>query len=509
MEIKTIVSRPNRIKKIAIIGGGTAGWMTAAAFSKVLREAYEPEITLVESEEIGIVGVGEATIPQINTFNRLIGLDPDEFLKRTKGTFKLGIEFIDWFEKGKKYFHPFGPYGIDMAGVSFHAFWLKMQAMGMPDSISDYNLQAVAARNEKFMRPVNAPNSPLSTIAFAYHFDASLYAKFLREKAELSGVTRIEGKINNVRQNSETGFIEGVDLDNGKKIDADLFIDCSGLHGLLIEKTLKTGYIDWSEYLPANRAWAVPCESKGDPLPFTRSIARDFGWQWRIPLQHRIGNGYVFSNKFVDEDKIKQDLLNNLDGKALAEPRLVKFTTGRREKFWNKNCIAIGLSSGFLEPLESTSIHLIQTAIAKTLQLFPDKNFDEANITRYNKMAIEEYEVIRDFIILHYNATKRDDTVFWNYVRNMKIPDRLQEKYDLFKSHGRIFRDNEELFNDTSWFAVMIGQGMMPKSYDPVADLFSDEETKEKLYNIKNTIQESCDIMPKHMDFIKQNCLSE
>ncbi|WP_443747970.1 tryptophan halogenase family protein [Asticcacaulis solisilvae] len=497
-----------RIKKIAIIGGGTAGWMSAAALSKILGPDYAPEIVLVESDEIGIIGVGEATIPQINVFNRLLGIDETSFVRNTRGTYKLGIEFVDWKAKGESYFHPFGPYGVDMQGVSFHAFWLRLQALGGSSSISDYNLQAVAAYENKFMRPPAGapPGSPAARIAYAYHFDASLYARYLRGFAEDHGVKRIEGKIVEVRQRPADGFVESVVLADGRTVEAELFIDCSGLRGLLIEQTLKTGFTDWSHWLPCDRAFAAPCESAETLTPYTRSTARDAGWQWRIPLQHRIGNGYVYSSRFCDDDTARATLLGNLDGRVLAEPRQVRFLAGHRKSFWVKNVVAIGLASGFLEPLESTSIHLIQSGLAKLLMLFPDKGFEPADIARFNAMTVQEYEYIRDFLILHYKVTERDDTPFWNYVRTMDIPDRLAEKIAMFESRGRIFRENEELFNDTSWFAVMVGQGLKSRGYDPVAHVLSDEELRTRLGDIRDTIRATADRMPLHSRFIAENC---
>lgn len=498
--------RENRITSIAIIGGGTAGWMTAAALSKILGRDYA-DIVLVESDEIGTVGVGEATIPQINVFNRLLGLDEDEFIRRTQGSFKLGIEFVDWGARGERYFHPFGPYGVDMRGVSFHAFWQKLQTLGVADSISDYNLQAIAARENRFMRPVrSAEGSPVSQIAYAFHFDAGLYARYLRQFSEDHGVVRQEGRVVDVAQNAETGFVEAVELADGRRVEAELFIDCTGFRALLIEQTLKAGFVDWSHWLPTDGAWAVPCESAQPFTPYTRSTARDAGWQWRIPLQHRTGNGHVFSSDFVSPDAARETLLQNLDAKPLAEPRLIRFKAGHRRTFWEKNVVAIGLAGGFLEPLESTSIHLIQSGIAKLLQLFPDKGFEAADRRRFNEMTRLEYEYIRDFIILHYNCTRRDDSDFWNHVRTMEIPDRLREKYDVFQSRGRIFREHEELFNDTSWFAVMVGQGMKWRAYDPVADLMSDDEVRARLSNIRDVMRRSADMIPDHADYIARTC---
>jgi tryptophan 7-halogenase len=494
-----------RIRSIAIIGGGTAGWMTAAALSKVLGREYA-DIKLVESDAIGTVGVGEATIPQINIFNKMLGIDEDDFVRRTKGSFKLGIQFVDWGKKGHTYFHPFGAYGVNMEGVSFHAFWLRLFQAGKSPWIDEYSLQATAAINGKFMRPIDAGNSPLSKITYAFHFDAGLYALFLREYAESAGVVRTEGKITNVIQRSEDGFIEAVVLEDGTRIEVDLFIDCSGFHGLLIEGTLKAGYEDWSKYLPCNRAVAVPCAGSGDITPYTRSTAREAGWQWRIPLQHRTGNGYVYCSEFLSDDEAAAKLLANLDGEALADPRFIKFTTGHRKKYWDKNCVAIGLSSGFMEPLESTSIWMIQSGIARLLTMFPDRSFAPVDIARYNRIMTTDTQEIRDFLVLHYKVTERDDTPFWDYCRNMDIPDRLAEKMAVYANTGRAFRENDELFNETSWFAVMAGQGMMPRTYDPVAQLLSIEETDKRLTQLRGAVAASSDYMPKHRDFIIEHC---
>jgi tryptophan 7-halogenase len=495
----------DRIRSIAIIGGGTAGWMTAAALGKILGRDYAT-ITLVESDAIGTVGVGEATIPQINIFNQMLGINEDEFVRRTKGSFKLGIQFVDWGRKGHTYFHPFGAFGLNMEGVSFHAFWLRLFQQGLSPSIEDYSIQAKAAEAGKFMRPIDAGNSPLSQITYAFHFDAGLYALFLREYAEKAGVIRKEGKVTRVIQKGDDGFIEAVEMEDGTRIEADLFIDCSGFQGLLIEKTMKAGYNDWSKYLPANSAVAVPCASVDDITPYTRSTAREAGWQWRIPLQHRIGNGYVYCSDFISDDEAAATLLANLDGAPLAEPRFIKFTTGHRKQYWMKNCVAIGLSSGFMEPLESTSIWMIQTGIARLLTMFPDKRFAPADIARYNRVLTGETEDIRDFLILHYKATERNDTPFWDYCREMPVPDRLEEKMRVFMNAGRCFRENDELFNDTSWFAVMAGQLMKPRTYDPVANLLSIEETQTRLAQIRDAVAKSADYMPEHRHFIEDNC---
>ena len=496
---------PHRIRKIVIVGGGTAGWMTAAAMAKLLGRDYG-DITLVESDDIGIVGVGEATIPQIGIYNRMLGLDEDQFIRKTQGSFKLGIQFVNWGKKGHTYFHPFGPFGVDMEGVSFHAYWQRLHLEGDPHRLEDYSLQAVAAAENRFMRAIDAGRSPLSNIAYAFHFDAGLYARFLRGFAEERGVVRREGKVVDVEQRGEDGFIQAVKLESGERIEGELFIDCSGFRGLLIEQTLKTGYEDWTHWLPCDRAAAVPCESAADFTPYTRSTAREAGWQWRIPLQHRTGNGYVYSSNHITDDQAAETLLSNLDGKPLADPRFLRFVTGRRKQAWVKNVVAIGLASGFIEPLESTSIHLIQSGIAKLMQMFPDKRFEPADRERFNRMTQIETEQVRDFIILHYHLTERDDTPFWDRCRTMDVPDSLKEKYRLFEGYGRIFRENDELFNDTSWMAVMVGQGLKARGYDPVADVLSLDETRARLAEIRRVMRSSADYMPLQTEFIRNNC---
>jgi tryptophan halogenase len=495
----------NRIRSIAIVGGGSAGWMTAATLSKILTTNFA-SITLVESEEIGIIGVGEATIPQMATFNRMLGIEEDDFIRRTKGSFKLGIQFVDWGRKGHTYFHPFGGYGLNMEGVSFHSFYLRMMHQGEAPSPDPWSIEATAGLQNKFMRPFDAGNSPLSTIAYAYHFDAGLYARYLRGYAEERGVVRQEGKVVDVSLRGEDGFIEAVTLDDGRRIEADFFIDCSGFRGLLIEQALKCGYEDWSNWLPCNRAVAVPCEGVEEITPYTRSTAREAGWQWRIPLQHRTGNGYVYSNAHISDEEATRTLLANLDGQPLADPRIVPFLTGHRKKFWHKNCLAIGLAAGFIEPLESTALWLIQSGISRLMTMFPDRHFAQPDIDRYNRILTTEYEEIRDFLVLHYKATERDDTPFWDRCRNMDVPERLEEKLGVFLHNGRTFRDNGELFNDTSWFAVMLGQLLRPRSYDPVADILPLDETRRRLEHIKSAVAKSAEYMPGHRQFISENC---
>jgi tryptophan 7-halogenase len=494
-----------RIRRIVIVGGGTAGWMSAATLSRILGRDYA-EITLVESDAIGIIGVGEATIPQMGTFNRMLGIDENEFVRATKGSFKLGIEFVNWGKQGHRYFHPFGKYGLDMLGVSFHAYFLRLHQAGEAPDIDAWSLQAQAARGNKFMRAIDAGKSPLSDIAYAFHFDAGLYARYLRGRAEAQGVQRREGKIVDVTLRGEDGFVESVVLEDGATIEGDLFIDCSGFRGLVIEQALKAGFTDWSRWLPCNRAIAVPCESVEAMTPYTRSTAHAAGWQWRIPLQHRTGNGHVFCSDYMSDDEATAILLANLDGEPLAEPRVVPFVTGHRNRFWVKNCVAMGLAGGFLEPLESTSIWLIQSGLSRLLTMFPDQGFNPADIDRYNRIMTGEYADIRDFLVLHYHATERSDSPFWDYCRNMEIPERLAEKMRVFRSHGRAFRENEELFNDTSWFAVMHGQLLRPESYDPVAQVMPLDETRARLAHIREAIANSADYMPSHRDFIREHC---
>ncbi|MGK6356720.1 tryptophan halogenase family protein [Sphingomonas sp. DT-207] len=495
----------NRIRSIVIVGGGTAGWMTAATLARILGPNYA-SITLVESDEIGIIGVGEATIPQMATFNRMLGLDENQFVRETKGSFKLGIQFVNWGRMGHTYFHPFGKYGIDMQGVSFHAYFLRLHQRGEAPDVDQFSLQAQAARGNKFMRGIDAGNSPLSDIAYAFHFDAGLYARFLRGYAEERGVVRREGKVVDVKLRGEDGFVQSVVMENGTEVGGDLFIDCSGFRGLIIEQALKAGFTDWSQHLPCDRAIAVPCASVDEWTPYTRSTAHKAGWQWRIPLQHRIGNGHVFSSAHMSDDEATAILLANLDGEPLADPRTVPFRTGHRNKLWIKNCVAMGLAGGFLEPLESTAIWLIQSGLSRFLTMFPDRSFNQADIDRYNRIMLTDYEEIRDFLILHYHATERDDSPFWDYCRTMEIPERLAEKMRVFRSYGRCFRENEELFNDTSWFAVMHGQLMKPQGFDPVAEVMSLDETRARLAHIRSTIANSADYMPKHRDFIRENC---
>jgi len=493
------------IRKIVIVGGGTAGWMAAAAISQVLG-ASGLRIELVESEEIGTVGVGEATIPQINTFNALLDIDESEFLRATNGTYKLGIEFRDWTRLGHSYVHPFGLYGLDMMGVQFHHHWLKGRSLGDTTPLGAYAISEVAALSGKVEHPrFDLPKSPLSKLGYAFHFDASLYARFLRRLAEPRGVIRTEGKIVEVLRNGETGHIERLRLASGAMVEGDFFVDCSGFRGLLIEQTLEAGFEDWGHFLPCDRALAVPCELGGNRNPLTRSTARAAGWQWRIPLQHRIGNGYVYSSAHISDDEAAATLLANLDGPALADPRPLHFTAGHRKKSWDKNVVALGLAGGFLEPLESTSIHLVQTGIARLMTLFPTRNIAQVDVDRFNAQTAQEYVDIRDFLILHYTATERDDSDFWRMCRAIELPARLANKLALFRANGRIFQENVELFAEPSWLAVMVGQGIEAGSYHPAADMLPDQETLTRLKHIREVVAATAEALPTQAEFLRMH----
>ena len=494
------------VRDVLIVGGGTAGWMAASALAKIMGSQIR--LALVESEEIGIIGVGEATIPHIKTHNTLIGIDEVEFVRETQGTFKLGIEFVDWGRLGESYIHGFGKLGIDLAGHPFHLYWTRAHMAGLAGDLARYSFNVTASRAGKFMStPVDAPKgTPLEEIAYAYHFDASLYARYLRRYSEKAGVRRVEGKVTAVRQHAETGFVTSVVLASGQELAADLFIDCTGFRGLLIEETLRSGYQDWTKWLPCNRAMAVPCAITGPPLPYTRSSARRSGWQWRIPLQHRVGNGYVYASDFTSDDDARTELLSHLDGRPLAEPRILKFTTGVRKQAWKKNVVAIGLSAGFIEPLESTAIHLIQTAIAKLVMLFPRKDMSAPNRDLYNRQVNYDYERIRDFIVLHYNATTRDDTPFWDHCRTMAIPEGLSEYLELFKDGARVIPKPDELFTLSSWVQVMVGQGIKARDFPPVIGVLSDADLGRFMAHVEEVIRSSVNVMPAHQDFIDRYC---
>jgi tryptophan halogenase len=493
------------LRRIVIVGGGTAGWMAAAALSHALRGQYA-SVTLVESEEIGTIGVGEATIPPIQFFNQLLGIDELDFIRKTQATFKLGIEFRDWFRVGEGYFHPFGAYGVNIEAVSFHHHWMRLRELGDTSELGDYSPTTVGARMRRFAPPRRDQPPSALALAYAYHFDAALYAAYLRRYAERKGAVRIEGKVVEVLQRGEDGFITGIRLQDGRTVPGDLFIDCSGFRGLLIEQTLHTGYDEWSHWLPCDRALAVPSENAGELLPFTRSAARTAGWQWRIPLQHRLGNGYVYSSGFVSDDDARTELLSQLEARALAEPRLLSFTTGRRRLGWNRNVVSLGLASGFMEPLESTSIHMVQTALFRLLSLLPARDHDPAAVAEYNRLTHIEYEQVRDFLILHYKATQRDDSPFWDYCRTMAIPETLQHKIDLFRSRGRIARFDDQLFVEPSWVAVFMGQGVIPETYDPLAAVQDLDLVRKRLARMRQDVSDAVSALPSHQDFIERYC---
>jgi tryptophan 7-halogenase len=502
------MSTPNRIStkrisSITIVGGGSAGWMAAAALATYLGKGAT--IRLVESEEIGIVGVGEASVPHMKLFNgQWLGIDETEFVKRTQATAKLGIQFNDWARIGDSYFHGFGAIGRSIGPLPFHQFWLKLHLAGRAGPIGDYSPQTVMAPRGRFAPGDRnaSPQSPLADIAYAYHFDAGLYARYLRELAERRGVHRIEGKIVQVNQRAADGYIESVTLESGESIGGELFIDCSGFRGLLIEQTLKTGYVDWSHWLPCDRALAVPSASTSPLAPYTRATAQAAGWQWRIPLQQRVGNGHVYSSRHISDDEAAATLLANLDGEALAEPRLLRFTTGMRRKFWNKNVVALGLASGFLEPLESTSIYLAQSGITRLLSLFPTRDPNPLLAERYNSESVFEYERVRDFLILHYHATQRDDTPFWNHCRTMAVPDTLREAMDLFRTDGRYFRNGEDFFALPSWVQVMLGQRIVPRGYHPIVDEMPEGKLVDHVEGMRAVLAQAVGTMPTHEEWI-------
>ena len=485
------------VKNIIIVGGGTAGWIAAAVLSASL-EHHRVSITVVDSSEIGTIGVGEATIPPIRQLNFMLGLDEDEVMRRTNATFKLGIEFVNWGAVGDRYFHPFGSHGQDLSGIQFHHHWLRTRE----GALADYSIAAAAAYAGRFGRPTDDPRDPLSKMSYALHFDAALYAGVLREVALKNGVKHVDARITRVTLDCETGFVDTLQLADGGTLEADLFIDCSGFRGLLIEDTLKTGYIDWSHWLPMDRAIAVPSALAGATQPYPRATAGSAGWQWRIPLQHRIGNGHVYCSHFMNDDEAEAHLLGNLDGPAIATPRHLRFTTGRRRLSWNKNVIALGLASGFVEPLESTSIHLIQRGVATLMALFPARGIVQAEIDLYNKLMTAEYENVRDFVILHYKQTQRDDTPFWRQVRDMSVPESLAERMTIFANLGRLVLDPAELFREKNWSVVLLGQGLWPQGYDPQADLIPEADARSALRSMKNLIKSRANTLPGHDEFL-------
>lgn len=495
--------KEGRIRNLVIVGGGTAGWMAAALFSRMFGATLR--ITLVESDAIATVGVGEATIPPIQIFNDALKFDENDFIRRTQGTIKLGIEFHNWGKPGDRYMHAFGSIGHPHGLSPFLHYYLRARQAGEDGSLWDYSLNDLAARAGRFTRMDRIERSPLPGLNYAFHFDAGLYAKFLRDYAERNGVVRREGKIIDVDLHGESGFIDRLRLESGDEIEGELFVDCSGFRALLIGDAMGTDYVDWSHWLPCDCAIAVQSENVGPPRPYTQSIAHDAGWQWRIPLQHRTGNGHVFSSSTISEDEATAVLLANIEGPRITEPRTIRFTTGRREQFWVKNCVAIGLSSGFLEPLESTSIHLIQSAAVKLATLLPDAGYDPSYIAEYNRQVITEFEGIRDFIILHYHANQRADSPFWSACRDMPVPESLARRIDLFRRTGRVFREQNELFHEVGWMQVLMGQNIIPERYDHMADALPEADLRQFLADLRMLMNDAVATMPTHNDWLARH----
>ena len=494
-----------KIRSIVILGGGSAGWMTAATLSRMLKPE-NVKITLVESEQIGTVGVGEATIPDIINFNHLLGINEQEFMKATNATFKLGIEFNNWGKLGDSYMHPFGLQGADMMGIDFHQFWLYSKKHGNTNPIWNYSISAEAAYDNKFVQPVQDQRSVVSQIRYAYHFDATLYARFLRKYAEERGVVRVEGKVNDVAVNAETGHIETLQLESGETISGDFFFDCTGFRSMLLGKTLGVEFDDWGHWLPCDTAQAVACADSGPLKPYTKATAKNAGWQWRIPTQTRVGNGHIYSSEHMDDDAARESLLADLETAPMGDPRIIRFRTGCRKKFWEKNCIAVGLSAGFLEPLESTSLYLIQVGISRFISLFPDGNISSVIQDEYNRQISQLFLQVRDFIILHYKATQRDDTEFWKYCANMSVPDSLTNKIEIFRAGGRVFRYEDDLFGKTSWVAVMLGQNLIPEAIDPIVTDLPLAQVEHSLKTMRQSIGDAVMKMPTHKQFIGQYC---
>ena len=490
---------PRAVTTVCIVGGGSAGWMAAAALSNALQRGVR--IELIESDEIGTVGVGEATIPPIKRFNALCGLDEEDFLRATKGSFKLGIEFVDWARPGARYFHPFGTFGADFDQVPVHQWWLRERTRGGTSSLDELSMAWVAARDDRFQRPLGDPRMVQSTYDYAYHFDAGLYARTLRSLSERRGVKRHEGRIASV-ETGERGHVTEVILADGRRIAADLWIDCSGFRGLLIEEACHAGYEDWSRWLPCDRALAVPCAhgSSGGVTPYTRSTARAAGWQWRIPLQHRIGNGYVYSSAHISDDEAAATLLANLDGAPLAEPRPLRFTTGRRKRAWVGNVVAIGLAAGFMEPLESTSLHLVQTGLQRLLALWPDRDCDPLGAAEFNRMTATEWGAIRDFLILHYHLNARPEPL-WRACAAYDVPDGLAHKLAHWRAAGRLVSDGPELFQNASWLAVHVGQENLPRAPEPIVDARA-ADGSAMLAGLRQVMREAAARMPRHADVL-------
>lgn len=485
------------VRKVVIVGGGTAGWMAAAALSRLTPV----DVTLVESEVIGTVGVGEATIPAIRLFNSALGLDEAEFLGETKGSYKLGIAFDGWMGEGTRYMHAFGPVGHAHGLLPFYQYWLRAHHAGQAEPFGAYSLNETAAWA---LRVQGKGGSSPVAIPYAFHFDAALYAGLLRRHAEAAGAIRVEGVVAEVERDADDGGIARVRLADGRTVAGDFFIDCTGFRSLLIEAVAPGEFMDWSEWLPCDSAWAVPCATRGAFTPYTKATAREAGWQWRIPLQHRIGNGYVFCSRFIDDDKARDTLLANLDGPPEAEPRLIRFTTGTRQRHWVGNCLALGLAAGFMEPLESTSIHLVQSSIARLLQMFPARREETALAAEFNREAAFEWSHIRDFLVLHYWANARQGQPFWDERRAMTLPDTLRERIDMFRDSAFINRKHEELFTVEGWSQVLIGQAVLPDRYNPLADALGDAELTQMLERIVRRNKEQAAAMPLHVAALMQ-----
>lgn len=486
------------IKKVVIAGGGTAGWIAGVSLAKLLGKNLD--ITLVESDEISTVGVGEATIPPLITLHRLLKINEQEFMAATSATFKLGISFENWRNVNEDYIHSFGTTGQDCWAGGFQHFWLKGKEEGISTDYADYCPEVAASLDNKFAI------TPKQSLNYAYHLDATAYAKFLRKFAEENGLKRVEGKIETIQTHQENGFIKSLTLASGQVIEGDLFIDCTGFRGLLIEQTLHSGYDDWSHWLPCDSALAVQTKAIDEPIPYTRSIGREAGWQWRIPLQHRVGNGLVYCSKYQTDESARETLLSNVQGETITEPLQIRFRTGTRRKHWNKNCVALGLASGFVEPLESTSIHMIQKSIIRLMQMFPLNGIEQTDIDEFNDQTFFELENIRDFIILHYFVTNRDDTPFWRHCANMSIPDSLSHRIELFRETGRVFHKQSELFGENSWVQVMLGQGITPRQYHPIADMMTREELTKFLEQHKQRSRQIAEQLPNHAEFVAHYC---
>jgi tryptophan 7-halogenase len=493
-----------RIRRVVIVGGGTAGWMAAAVLSRAMGPSLDIEV--VESDAIGTIGVGESTIPQIRNVNHFLGIDEDAMLRATGGTFKLAIQFNDWVRPGHSYLHAFGDVGLPLGPLPFQHYWLRGRAEAGAEDLATYSLNATAAKSCRMARIEKIGSSPMAGIKYAFQFDAALYGRMLRTYAEQRGVKRTEGKVVDVRLRGEDGFIEAIVPENGERIAGDLFIDCSGFRGLLIEGALKSGFEDWREWLACDRALAVGSAPTSPMRPYTQANARPAGWQWRIPLQHRTGNGHVYCSELMSDDEAAAILLGSLEGKPLGDPRPLRFTAGVRRQIWSHNCVAIGLAAGFLEPLESTAIHLIQSGISRLLSLFPDRGFDQAVIDEYNRNTRKEYEQVRDFLVMHYRATERRDTPFWRRCAALPPPDGLRHKMEIFSATGQIFRDGEELFTEQSWLQVMVGQGILPRRHHPLADNLPHDKLEEFLGNIRGLIRGAVGQMSSHERFIADHC---